>query len=52
MSEAERPGGRQPEVPKLHHAVFVSYGNSDERIAGVICAALEAEAIRLLDGAP
>ena len=46
MNEAESPGGKQPEGPKLHHAVFVSYANDDERIAGAICAALEAEAIR------
>jgi hypothetical protein len=31
---------------KLNHAVFVSYSSDDKEVAGAVCAALEAEAIR------
>ena len=46
MNEGESPHARRAQAPKLHHAVFVSYSSDDEGIAGAVCAALEAEAIR------
>jgi hypothetical protein len=46
MNEPGSPSEKQPQTPKLHHAVFVSYSSQDEGIATSICSALEAEAIR------